>query len=115
MTQKVLNYKQSADGLEVRRQELAARLHAVRADQSRTREPLSLDWADRATQRENDDVVDAIGSSVQTELSRIEAALHRIEVGTFGRCVSCGAPIEVARLCAIPYAERCSRCVTLDE
>jgi DnaK suppressor protein len=40
-------------------------------------------------------------------LVEIEAALERIEGGTFGVCVTCGKPIASERLEAVPYAARC--------
>ena len=40
-------------------------------------------------------------------LSEIEAALGRIDDGTYGLCVSCGKPIAPERLEAVPYAARC--------
>jgi len=112
MTQQFVEFTEIANRLRARAEELTGRVRAIRADQARTREPLSLDSADRAIERENDDVVDAIGSSAESELTVIKQALRRIEAGTFGRCVACGAPIGVARLEVVPYASRCSRCET---
>ncbi len=43
-------------------------------------------------------------------LNAIERALKRIEDGTYGKCVMCGAPISIERLKAIPYAEYCIEC-----
>lgn len=40
-------------------------------------------------------------------LDEIEAALGRIETGTYGLCVTCGKPIAPERLEAVPYAARC--------
>jgi DnaK suppressor protein len=40
-------------------------------------------------------------------LVEIEAALERIEGGTYGVCVTCGKPIASERLEAVPYAARC--------
>lgn len=105
-----LNLVIVAEALRNRRSELSSRLEAVRADQRRAGEPLSSDSEDRASQRENDDVVDAIGATARTELARIEAALERIAKGTYGVCVECGRPISSGRLQAIPYVERCSIC-----
>ena len=40
-------------------------------------------------------------------LSEIDAALGRIEEGTFGTCLVCGKPISEERLEAVPYATLC--------
>ncbi|HEX4130106.1 MAG TPA: TraR/DksA C4-type zinc finger protein [Pirellulales bacterium] len=48
-------------------------------------------------------------------LSRIEAALERIEDTTYGICDECGCKIPKARLNAIPYAPTCVRCAELLE
>ena len=44
------------------------------------------------------------------ELRAIDAALARIEDGTYGRCEDCGTEIEYARLEAQPTALRCVEC-----
>jgi RNA polymerase-binding transcription factor DksA/uncharacterized protein (DUF302 family) len=44
------------------------------------------------------------------ELAAIDAALERIEEGTYGRCVACGAAISPARLDHVPEADRCLPC-----
>lgn len=112
MMHQPVEFAEIVNWLRARGAELNARLQAVRADQARARAPLSLDSTDRATERENDDVVDAIGIRAESELFLIKEALGRIEAGTFGRCVTCGSPIAEARLRAIPYATRCSECAT---
>jgi DnaK suppressor protein len=40
-------------------------------------------------------------------LVEIEAALGRIDDGTYGTCASCGKPIAAERLEAVPYATLC--------
>src|SRR3954451_12877920 len=40
-------------------------------------------------------------------LAAIDAALERIEAGTYGACERCGKPIGEDRLEAIPYATLC--------
>lgn len=42
--------------------------------------------------------------------NEINAALERIEKGTFGACTNCGRAIGHARLVAIPYARFCMNC-----
>lgn len=40
----------------------------------------------------------------------IEAALRRLDAGTFGACERCGAAIPLERLRAIPHARSCVTC-----
>ncbi|MDX1509935.1 MAG: TraR/DksA C4-type zinc finger protein [Nitriliruptorales bacterium] len=48
-------------------------------------------------------------------LDQIDAAIDRIEDGSYGTCTRCGKPVERARLNALPYAELCVSCKQLDE
>src|ERR1035437_10369992 len=48
-------------------------------------------------------------------LDQIEAAIQRIENGSYGRCKECGEPIPKTRLDAIPYAADCLRCASQEE
>jgi DnaK suppressor protein len=41
------------------------------------------------------------------QLGQIEAALARIEDGSYGRCAICGKPIGEERLRAVPWATLC--------
>jgi RNA polymerase-binding transcription factor DksA len=43
----------------------------------------------------------------QQTLADIEAALLRIDEGTYGTCLVCGGPIGAARLRALPWARLC--------
>ena len=43
-------------------------------------------------------------------LAEIEHALQKYEAGTYGLCDSCGRPIELARLQALPQANLCLSC-----
>jgi RNA polymerase-binding protein DksA len=44
------------------------------------------------------------------ELRLIDAAFLRMRDGTYGQCDGCGAPIEIERLRATPFASRCFDC-----
>lgn len=68
------------------------------------------DWADRATERQGDEVLEALGLSDQAELRRIDAALARVEDGSYGICVKCGEDIAPARLEALPDTPHCVNC-----
>jgi len=57
--------------------------------------------------------VDANVTVLQTErgiLDEINAALDRLEDGTYGICTACGSEIPAARLRAIPYTALCVKC-----
>ena len=43
-------------------------------------------------------------------LTRISAALVRLEAGKYGTCLSCGGEITKRRLRALPFAVRCQGC-----
>jgi DnaK suppressor protein len=48
-------------------------------------------------------------------LDQIEAAIERIEDGTYDRCEECGGKIPKTRLEAIPYAALCIHCASQGE
>ena len=52
----------------------------------------------------------ALGERETAHLAAVEAALARIEAGTYGECTDCGAAITAARLHATPQAARCVHC-----
>jgi DnaK suppressor protein len=51
----------------------------------------------------------------QQQLQRIEAALQRLERGTYGECLDCGEPIAPARLEANPTVSLCVSCASARE
>jgi DnaK suppressor protein len=53
--------------------------------------------------------------SEEDALEQIEAAIERIENGTYGQCDTCGVKIPKSRLEAIPYAAQCVRCASQQE
>jgi DnaK suppressor protein len=46
----------------------------------------------------------------QDLLNQVNAALQRIEQGTYGICENCGQPINEKRLEALPWASLCLKC-----
>lgn len=73
-------------------------------------EPMPTDWEDRASERQGDEVLEALGHVEMAELKRIDAALSRIAAGTYGICTKCGQSISRARLAAVPEAALCIGC-----
>ena len=52
----------------------------------------------------------ALRDRSRAELQRVEAALRKLDAGTYGACESCGNPIAPERLEAIPWAPLCIDC-----
>ena len=57
----------------------------------------------------------AMNEHETAELGDIDAALERIQAGTYGQCTDCGVTIAPARLNAYPTAKRCLDCQTVAE
>ena len=82
--------------------------------------------ADRTTALEGDDGLEDIGEMSELDLNRsvalelaarqphliqdIDAALRRIENGTYGQCARCGKPLYVERLKVMPTAQYGPKC-----
>jgi RNA polymerase-binding protein DksA len=56
-----------------------------------------------------------IASSGNERLRLIEEAIERVDEGSFGKCLSCGAEIHGERLKAIPYTRLCIDCARESE
>jgi DnaK suppressor protein len=46
----------------------------------------------------------------EQQLASVDAALARLDDGTYGRCIRCGRPIAPERLDALPWAAHCIDC-----
>jgi RNA polymerase-binding protein DksA len=52
----------------------------------------------------------ALRDKDEQHLEAVDAALARLDAGTFGSCVRCGRPIAPERLEALPWAAHCIDC-----
>ena len=66
--------------------------------------------ADAATATLDREIDDTLEENSAHVLGEIDAALKRIDDGTYGRCANCGAEIPAARLEAYPWASLCIGC-----
>jgi RNA polymerase-binding protein DksA len=64
-------------------------------------------YADNATETFLRELDGGLEENAEHLVAEIDAALQRIENGTYGTCVVCGKPIGEERLEAIPYATLC--------
>jgi len=86
------------------------RREAIHKDTWHTEEAVEKDFAEQVTQRENDDVLDALDDDAKQVVSQIDNALLRIRAGEYGICLKCGDEIPEARLQVLPYAGFCISC-----
>ena len=66
--------------------------------------------ADTATETYDRELDYTLEENSEHVLAEIDAALQRIEDGTYGTCTNCGKPIPQERLEARPYATLCIDC-----
>lgn len=97
-----------------RRQEVQQQIDALlalhRADQTRLREESVADTEDLSTQNSSShQQLTILEVRNQTRL-QLDAALQRLEEGSFGLCEDCQKPITEERLKALPFARRCIDC-----
>ena len=90
-----------------RRKELLGHLEKVEKELDQTP---TKDAEDFSSERQGDEVLEALGHAELNEVRRIDAALGRIEEGTYGECLECGGDISEARLDVLPDAALCKTC-----
>lgn len=87
--------------------ELQTRLHEIEDELDSHQ---SKDWEELAVEREEDEVLERMGTSGQSEIRMIKAALGRLEADEYGFCVKCGDEIPPARLDLLPFTPLCAGC-----
>lgn len=90
-----------------RKDELSQRLVKIDAELD---QPHSTMFAEAAIEREGDEALEDLGAAGLLEIRMIEAALDRIEAGTYGICVACGDEISEERLNVLPATPKCRDC-----
>ncbi|WP_163834136.1 TraR/DksA family transcriptional regulator [Spartinivicinus ruber] len=93
--------------LQAKQVELEQRLSRLKRDAVK---PTSRDWSEQAQERENDEVVDALGNETLSELMKVQRALVRIDSEEYLFCSQCGQEIAPARLKVMPYTDLCIQC-----
>ncbi len=92
-----------------RRQILSVKAEEIEGE---LRTPGDPDFAEQATAAEGDEVLEGLENSALLEISKINAALARIENGTYGACTTCEEPVGDKRLETIPHAAQCISCAS---
>lgn len=68
------------------------------------------DPADAGANLSESERSEAVLAVARRQRSAVVAALHRIDLGTYGTCVDCGGAVPEGRLEAKPEAARCVAC-----
>jgi RNA polymerase-binding protein DksA len=71
--------------------------------------------ADSATETLDREIEMTLEDNAGHLLASIDAALVRIDQGTYGQCENCGSGISAERLEALPYATKCIECKRREE
>ena len=82
----------------------------LRVDESELRAEREPDWEDVAAIQTAAAALESLGEAERGELARIQAALRRMERGSYGECSICRGGIDLQRLEAVPDTDRCGRC-----
>jgi DnaK suppressor protein len=88
--------------------------NALNKDHNKTTS-MPNDMAELGTGNFDQELTLRVLGSDQDTLDQIEAAIERIEDGSYGWCQECGGKIPKTRLDAIPYAPLCVKCASRSE
>ena len=104
------------EALESERARVAAAIENLRSDNAGTVEDETGDetqdqhLGDSATAMHDRELDYTLTENETQVLGEIDAALARIDAGTYGICTNCGKPIGEERLEALPWASLCIDC-----
>ena len=116
-----MSYKLDADKLEALKASMRSRAAQLRDEIRQTLVKSDLEHyvqiADDVRDLEDESFADLMVDVNLAEIDRdleelrlIEAAMARINEGSYGNCEDCDTPIEFERLSAAPFASRCFDC-----
>ena len=110
------------EALEGRRAELQAEidqmdveLRSIGADQEDEKGGLGNHLAEDGSNVMEAERLTTISADLRDILAQVNAALERMDDGTYGTCQRCGKPINPERLEAFPYVAFCIDCQMLLE
>ena len=90
--------------------DLTSRLNKIEKDIHHNGSPVSADFAEQATETENDEVLAALEDETNETIANIKNSLKRMEEGSYGVCAVCGIEIPEERIKALPYTDKCFDC-----
>lgn len=103
-------YQTIKESLKKQRAEILERLNKVENHLRHTDKPLDDDFSEQATERENDQVLQALDGNMRNEIMQIDHAIARLEAGNYGFCEYCRQEIPQKRLDILPFTNVCVNC-----
>ncbi len=94
-----------------KREELNRNLSGTKEERQET--DFGRDEGDRATASISREMTFQQKAQYRGLLMLVEAAMGRINQGTFGDCLNCGQEISAKRLSAVPWSRYCITCQEL--
>jgi RNA polymerase-binding protein DksA len=91
-------------------QQLTQRIFQVEESMYAMDADRDIERTDRVQEEAAEVALTALDEQGRHEIAEIQAALARIDEGTYGVCASCGEDVPLARLTAMPTARRCVPC-----
>lgn len=101
--------------LEAKRADVLARVRQARTAEHEGGEEDAPDLGDRALSTMSRDLNYQLTATERDILRRVEAALKRLDEGSFGACTNCGKQVQAGRLAAVPWARHCIACQELQD
>jgi DnaK suppressor protein len=98
-----------------RQQQLVQRIFEVEEDMQALDADRDIERMDRVQEEAAEEALTALDEQGRQEVEEIQAALARIEAGTYGYCETCGETISPGRLAVLPTARRCVPCQETQE
>jgi len=102
---------EALEELEYCKKELEEGLSQASGDSS----TYSFHMADQGTDAQEREKTFMFASRQGKYLQQVEAALERVENGSYGVCVECGGQIRAVRLRVVPTAKLCINCKPVDD
>jgi DnaK suppressor protein len=110
-----IEIEQLKQRLQLQRQEILQFLNRVEREMYSIDDHSPQDSADQCVASVSKESLFERTSQQRTMLRLIQAALRRIQGGSFGMCATCGEVIKDRRLLALPWAQFCLRCQEVQE
>lgn len=96
-------------------QYMAGEMRALGVDQDDENGALGNHIAEDGSSVAEAERIVTVSEDLQGILAQVNAALERMDEGTYGECQRCGKPIAAARLNAFPYVAYCIECQSILE